>query len=73
MIQALKSSGNFWHLHLLFLEVPVPMLEGWVLPVLVVVCDRSGAPLAPPELMDELDQPRIENMIYRILEKQAAP
>lgn len=73
MIQALKSSGNFWHLHVLFLEEPIPMLEDWVLPVLVVLCDRSGAPLAPPELMDELDQPRIENMIYRILEKQAAP
>ncbi len=73
MIQALKSRGNFWHLHLLFLEEPVPMNDDWVLPVLVVVCDRAGVPVAPPELMEELDQPRIENLIYRILEKQAAP
>jgi tetratricopeptide (TPR) repeat protein len=73
MIQALKSIGNFWHLHLMFLEEAVPMQEDWILPVLVVVCDRAGVPLASPELMDELDQPRIENIIYRILEKQAAP
>lgn len=73
MIQALKSHGNFWHLHLLFLEEPVPMQDDWVLPVLVVVCDRAGVPVAPPELMEELDQPRIENLIYRTLEKQAAP
>lgn len=73
MIQALKSPGNFWHLHLLFLEEPVPMNDDWVLPVLAVVCDRAGAPLAPPELMEEPDQPRIENMVYRILDKQAAP
>ncbi len=73
MIQALKSGGNFWHLHLLFLEEPVPMNDDWVLPVLVVVCDRAGVPVAPPELMEELDQPRIENLIYRTLEKQAAP
>jgi len=73
MIQALKTPGSAWHLHLLFLEEPVPMQEDWVLPVLVVVCDRAGSPVAPPELMEELDQPRIESLVDRILEKQAAP
>lgn len=73
MIQALKTPRNTWHLHWLDLEEPVPTGSDWFLPTLVVICDRSGAPIAPPELMEELDQARIENLLYRILDKTPPP
>ena len=73
MIQALKTPRNTWHLHWLDLEEPVPSGADWFLPTLVVICDRTGAPIAPPELMEELDQTRIENLLYRILDKTPPP
>ncbi|MEI8294036.1 MAG: hypothetical protein WCG66_08610 [bacterium] len=73
MIQALKTARNTWHLHWLDLEEPVPSGADWILPTLVVLCDRTGAPIAPPELMEELDQARIENLLYRILDKNPPP
>jgi len=73
MIQALKTPRNTWHLHWLDLEEPVPGGADWYLPTLVVICDRTGAPVAPPELMEELDQARIENLLYRILDKTPPP
>lgn len=73
MIQALKTPRNTWHLHWLDLEEPVPSGADWYIPTLVVICDRTGAPIAPPELMEELDQARIENLLYRILDKTPPP
>lgn len=73
MIQALKTPRNTWQLHWLDLEEPVPAGADWFLPTLVVICDRTGAPVAPPELMEELDQARIENLLYRILDKTPPP
>ena len=73
MIQALKTPRNTWHLHWLDLEEPVPSGADWFLPTLVVICDRTGAPIAPPELMEELDQARIENLLYRVLDKTPPP
>lgn len=73
MIQALKTPRNTWHLHWLDLEEPVPSGADWFLPTLIVICDRTGAPIAPPELMEELDQARIENLLYRILDKTPPP
>jgi tetratricopeptide (TPR) repeat protein len=73
MIQALKTPRNTWHLHWLDLEEAVPSGADWFLPTLVVICDRTGAPVAPPELMEELDQAKIENLLYRILDKTHPP
>lgn len=73
MIQALKTPRNTWHLHWLDLEEPVPSGADWFLPTLVVICDRTGAPIAPPDLMEELDQARIENLLYRVLDKTPPP
>jgi hypothetical protein len=73
MIQALKTPRNTWHLHWLDLEEPIPSGSDWILPTLVVLCDRAGAPIAPPELMEELDQARIESLLYRILDKTPPP
>lgn len=73
MIQPLKVPKNSWHLYWLDLEEPLPKGRDWFLPTLVVVCDRLGAPVAPPEIMEELDQTRVENMLYRIFEKTPPP
>ena len=73
MIQPLKVPKNAWHLYWLDLEEPLPKGKDWYLPTLVVVCDRQGTPVAPPEIMEELDQGRIENMLYRIFEKTSPP
>jgi tetratricopeptide (TPR) repeat protein len=73
MIQPLKVPKNAWHLYWLDLEEPLPKGKDWYLPTLVVVCDRHGTPVAPPEIMEELDQGRIENMLYRIFEKTPPP
>ncbi len=73
MIQALKTPRNTWHLHWIDLEEPVPSGSDWFLPTLVVICDRSGSPVVPPEIMEELDQIRIENLLYRAIEKMPPP
>lgn len=73
MIQALKVPKNAWHLYWLDLEEPLPTGNDWFVPTLVVVCDRSGTPVAPPEIMEELDQARVESMLYRIFEKTPPP
>jgi tetratricopeptide (TPR) repeat protein len=73
MIQALKTPRNLWHLHWIDIEEPIPSGSDWFLPTLVVVCDRSGTPIAAPEILEELDQTRIESLLYRILEKNPPP
>jgi len=66
MIQALKVPKNIWYLYWIDLEesVPAPVGKDWFIPTLVVICDRSGTPVAPPEIMEELDQARIETTLY---------
>ena len=73
MIQALKVPKNAWHLYWLDLEEPLPTGRDWFVPTLVVVCGREGTPVAPPEIMEELDQARVEAMLYRIFEKTPPP
>ena len=73
MIQPLKTPRNTWRLHWLDLGEPVPTGHDWFLPTLVVVLDRNGSPVGPPEIMEELDQPRIENMVFRLIEKNTPP
>jgi tetratricopeptide (TPR) repeat protein len=73
MIQALKVPKNAWHLYWLDLEEPLPTGRDWFVPTLVVVCDREGTPVAPPEIMEELDQERVETMLYRIFDKTPPP
>ena len=49
MIQALKVPKNIWYLYWIDLEesVPAPVGKDWFIPTLVVICDRSGTPVAP--------------------------
>lgn len=73
MIQPLKTSKNHWFLYWVDLEEPLPTGADWFLPTLVILCDRSGTPLAPPEIMEELDQNRIEDFLYKAFDKLGLP
>ena len=73
MIQALKVPKNVWYLYWLDLDEAVPRGSDWFIPTLVVVCDRTGTPVGPPEILEELDQPRIESMLYKIFDKTPPP
>ena len=56
MIQPLKVPKNNWFLYWLDLDEPIPSATGWFLPTLVIICDRLGTPVVPPEVLEELDQ-----------------
>lgn len=73
MIQALKTPRRTWFLHWVDLEEPVRSPGGWILPTIVAVMDASGQPLAPPEIMEEPDQVRIENFLYRLFDERGVP
>ncbi len=73
MIQPLKTPKNNWFLYWVDLDEPLPAGDDWFLPTLVIVCDESGTPVAPPEVMEELDQARIENYLYKIFDKLGEP
>ncbi len=73
MIQPLKSPKNNWFLHWVDLEEPLPSGQDWFLPTIVIVCDNSGTPVAPPEILEELDQARVENFLYKTFDELGTP
>ncbi|MFZ4682368.1 MAG: tetratricopeptide repeat protein, partial [Terrimicrobiaceae bacterium] len=73
MIQPLKSSKTTWFVYWVDLEEPVPSGGDYFLPTLLIVCDSSGAPIAPPDILEELDQIRVENFLAKLFEKLGAP
>ncbi len=73
MIQPIKAPKNTWYLYWVDLEEPLPNGEDWFLPTIVIVCDHAGTPVAPPEVMEELDQNRVENFLYKIFDKLGQP
>lgn len=75
MIQSLRSSDSgSWLLFWLDLDEPVPTVGGdFMLPTLVVVTDGRGSPVAPPEMLEELDQTRAENLLGSLIDRHGAP
>lgn len=74
MIQPVKSSKTAWFLYWMDLEEPVPTAGGdFFLPTLLIVCDSTGAPLATPEILEEIDQDRVENFLVRLFDRVAPP
>ncbi len=73
MIQPLKSSKTTWFVSWVDLEEPVPTGHDYFLPTLLIVTDSSGAPLAAPDILEELDQIRVENFLVKLFEKLGAP
>lgn len=73
MIQPLKSPKTHWFLYWVDLEEPLPSGQDWFLPTIVIVCDQSGIPVAPPEILEELDQTRVENFLYKTFDQLGTP
>lgn len=74
MIQPLKSSRTTWFVYWIDLEEPVPAAgDDYFLPTLLIVCDGKGAPLAAPEILEELDQLRVENFILKLIDSLGPP
>ncbi len=62
-----------WLLYWIELSEPVETPDGFLLPTLLVVGDPRGVPLAPPELLPELDQVRAEIFLSKLIEKFGRP
>lgn len=73
MIQPLKSLKTTWFVYWVDLEEPVPSGEDYFLPTLLIVCDANGAPVAPPEILEELDQVRVENFLLKLFDRHGVP
>lgn len=74
MIQPIQSAKSTWTLFWIDLEEPVLGEDGGViLPTIVMLTDANGIPLERPELMEELDQIRVENYLGAVVEKLGAP
>lgn len=73
MIQPLKSPKNNWFLYWVDLDEPLPSGQDWFLPTIVIVCDQTGTPVASPEILEELDQLRVENYLYKTFDQLGTP
>jgi tetratricopeptide (TPR) repeat protein len=81
MIQPLDTARNIWRLLLLEIDEPVPtpsrgelpVSAAYYLPTCLLVTNSSGKPLCPPELLEELDQDRAEQLLGRLFEEHGPP
>lgn len=73
MIQPLKSSRTTWLVYWVDLDEPVPSGTDFFLPTLLVVTDVSGVPLAPPTVLEELNQIRVEGLLVRLFDSVGPP
>jgi len=74
MIQPLKSSKTSWTVFWVDLEEPLPSGGGdFMLPTLMIVMDERGVPVAAPEMLEELDQPRVETYLGGLIDSAGAP
>ncbi len=73
MVQPLKSARTTWTLFWIDLEEPLPAGDDFILPTLLIVIDAAGSPVAPPEILEELDQVRIETLLSNLIDRLGAP
>ncbi|MGH8046365.1 MAG: tetratricopeptide repeat protein [Chthoniobacterales bacterium] len=73
MIQPLKPSKSSWTVFWVDLDEPLPSGADFILPTLMIVTDERGVPVAPPEMLEELDQTRVENFLDGLIDKLGAP
>lgn len=89
MIQPLDTSRNSWRLLWLDLEEPVPKVSAasamsgevesldsyreYYLPTCLLVTTAAGKPICPPEILEELDQPRAEQLLGRLFDEHGTP
>lgn len=51
----------------------MPSGGDFILPTLMIVTDGRGVPVAPPEILEELDQDRVEQLLGNLIDEQGAP
>lgn len=73
MIQPIKSAKSSWSLFWVDLDEPIPSGSDFILPTLLIVTDARGVPVAPPDMLEELDQARIENILGGLIDEHGAP
>jgi tetratricopeptide (TPR) repeat protein len=81
MIQPLDTGRNNWRLLWLDLEEPIPKPaapgyeknEEYYLPTCLLVTTATGKPLCQPEILEELDQPRAEQLLGRLFDEYGTP
>ena len=89
MIQPLDTARNSWRLLWFDLDEPVPRQQPsfsesirsaepdreleYYLPTCMLVTTSSGKPICPPEILEELDQPRTELLLGRLFEEHGTP
>ncbi len=73
MIQPLKSAKTSWTLFWVDLEEPLPSGPDFILPTLMIVTDARGVPVAAPEMLEELDQARVEDFLAALIDRLGAP
>lgn len=73
MIQPIKSAKTSWTVFWVDLDEPLPAGTDFILPTIVIVTDERGVPVAAPEMLEELDQVRVEDFLGTLIEKLGAP
>ncbi len=87
MIQPLDTSRNSWRLLWFDLDEPVPRIQPtrentpsdatrereYYLPTCMLVTNSAGKSICPPEILEELDQPRAEQLLGRLFEEHGTP
>jgi tetratricopeptide (TPR) repeat protein len=78
VIQPLDASRNAWRLLWIDLEDPVPTTgplaaASYYLPTCLLVTDASGRPVCTPEILEELDQQKAEQLLSRLFEEKGIP
>jgi len=73
MIQPIKSAKTSWTVFWVDLEEPLALGPDFILPTLMIVTDARGVPVAGPEVLEELDQVRVEEFLATLVERLGAP
>ncbi|MBE2180483.1 MAG: hypothetical protein IAE97_08430 [Chthoniobacterales bacterium] len=73
MIQPLKRAPAVWTLCWIDLAEPLPVEEDFFLPSILLLVGPEFGPLAPPEIVAELDQVQAEDWVARHFDELGAP
>ena len=73
MIRPLKKDPSVWSLCWVDLREPLPVEEDFFLPTILLLVGPEFDPLAPPEIVHELDQMQAEEWLARIFDDLGAP
>lgn len=73
MIQPLKNEPTVWSLCWVDLSEPLPIEEDYFLPTILLLVGPDFHPMAPPEILGELDQVQAEDLVARFFDDFGAP